>query len=113
MDAPQASRKASRQDRPFTANADGSFSGAIRALALGARTVRIRSRERTRERGPTTGCRPIARAWAWPGRRPERTAARPVDEAADIDFGEPVNAALVVIDGTHTLVWSRSTAKAD
>ena len=34
-------------------------------------------------------------------------------EAADISFGEPVNAALVVIDGTHTLVWSRSAAKAD
>ncbi len=31
----------------------------------------------------------------------------------DLSFGEPVNAALVVIDGVHSLVWSRSTAKAD
>lgn len=31
----------------------------------------------------------------------------------DISFGEPVNAALVVIDGVHTLVWSRSAATAD
>ena len=40
MDAPQASRKASRQDRSFTANADASGSGAVRALALCATTVR-------------------------------------------------------------------------
>ena len=32
---------------------------------------------------------------------------------ADIGDGEPVNAALVVIDGVHSLVWSRSTPKAD
>jgi uncharacterized protein (DUF736 family) len=31
----------------------------------------------------------------------------------DISFGEPVNAAFVVIDSVHSLVWSRSAAKGD
>jgi hypothetical protein len=31
----------------------------------------------------------------------------------DISFGEPVHAAVVGIDGTPTLVWSRSPAKAE
>jgi len=31
----------------------------------------------------------------------------------DVSLGEPVNAALVVIGGVHSLVWSRNTRKDD
>jgi uncharacterized protein (DUF736 family) len=52
MAAPGDSRKTSRQVRSFTANANGSFSGVVRALALGARAIRVRPDEKTGERGP-------------------------------------------------------------
>jgi hypothetical protein len=42
-----------------------------------------------------------------------RGRRRIVDDAGDTGFGELVNAAMVAIDGVHTLVWSRSAAKAD
>jgi hypothetical protein len=48
---------------------------------------------------------------AWKATRQDKNAS--FGEAADISFGEPVNAAPAVIDGAHTLARSRSTAKAD
>jgi uncharacterized protein (DUF736 family) len=36
----------------FTANANGSFSGAIRTLTLNVKSVQIRPCEKTGERGP-------------------------------------------------------------
>lgn len=44
-----------------------------------------------------------------PGQRPAWpfTMRRPILKDAP-GFGGPINAALVVIDGAHTLVWARS-----
>ncbi|MDR6624500.1 DUF736 domain-containing protein [Caulobacter segnis] len=98
----------------FTANADGSFSGSIRTLTLNVKNVRIRPCEKTGERGPdyrvSAEGADLGAAWKKTSKDNNEYLSMKLD---DISFGEPVNAALVVIDGEHTLVWSRSTAKAD
>jgi len=98
----------------FTANADGSFSGAIRTLTLNVKAVQIRPCEKTAERGPDfrvfAGGTEFGAAWKKTSRDNNEYLSVKLD---DLSFGEPVNAALVVIDGVHSLVWSRSAAKAD
>ncbi|NQE65035.1 DUF736 domain-containing protein [Caulobacter sp. RHG1] len=98
----------------FTANADGSFSGAIRTLTLNVKNVRIQPVEKTGERSPdyrvSANGADLGAAWKKTSKDNNEYLSMKLD---DISFGEPVNAALVVIDGVHTLVWSRSAAKAD
>jgi uncharacterized protein (DUF736 family) len=97
-----------------TANADGSFSGAIRTLTLNVKTVSIRPVDKSGERGPDyrvfAGQTDLGAAWKKISKDNNDYLSVKLD---DISFGEPVNAALVVIDGVHSLVWSRSTPKAD
>ncbi|MBQ1562057.1 DUF736 domain-containing protein [Caulobacter sp.] len=98
----------------FTANADGSYSGAIRTLTLNVKSISIRPCEKSGERGPDyrvfAGQTEFGAAWKKTSRDNNEYLSVKLD---DLSFGEPVNAALVVIDGVHSLVWSRSTAKAD
>jgi uncharacterized protein (DUF736 family) len=98
----------------FTANADGSFSGSIRTLTLNVKTVQIRPCEKTAERGPDyrvfAGQTEFGAAWKKTSKDNNDYLSVKLD---DLSFGEPVNAALVVIDGVHSLVWSRSTHKTD
>jgi hypothetical protein len=55
----------------------------------------------------------MARTWAnlEDGRRGRQR--KPVDEAGRHRRREWVNVALALVDGVHTLVWSRRAAKAD
>jgi len=94
--------------------ADGWFSGAVRFLVLGARGIRVLPAEKTGERGPD--CRIDA------GQTDLGAASETIRRGRDgrlsvklgaIGFGEPVNAALVVIDGVPSLDWSPSAPKAD
>jgi uncharacterized protein (DUF736 family) len=98
----------------FTANANGSFSGAIRTLMLNVKQVEIRPCEKTAERGPdyrvfAQGAE-VGAAWKKTSKDEKDYLSVKLD---DISFGEALNAALVVIDGVHSLVWSRSAARAD
>ncbi|NQE65036.1 DUF736 domain-containing protein [Caulobacter sp. RHG1] len=111
MDAPGGGRETSNATiGTFTANADGSFSGAIRTPASPTgppASPPATRRSLSRLPGVGRGCgRARGLAEARQGRR------RIVDDAGDTGFGEPVNAALAVIGGVRTLVWSRSAAKA-
>lgn len=98
----------------FTASADGSFSGAIRTLTLNVKNVRIRPCEKTGERGPdyrvSADGADLGAAWKKTSKDNNEYLSVRLD---DVSFGQPVNAALVVIDGVHSLVWSRSAPKAD
>lgn len=98
----------------FTAHANGSYSGAIRTLTLNVKSVEIRPSEKTGERSPDyrvfAGPVPLGAAWKKTSRDNNEYLSVKLD---DLSFSEPVNAALVVIDGVHTLVWSRSAPKAD
>jgi uncharacterized protein (DUF736 family) len=98
----------------FTANADGSYSGAIRTLTLNVKAIKIRPCEKTAERGPDfrvfAGQTELGAAWKKTSKDNNEYLSVKLD---DLSFGEPVNAALVVIDGVHSLVWSRSAPKAD
>ena len=98
----------------FTANADGSFSGAIRTLTLNVKAITIRPCEKTGERAPdyrvSAGEADLGAAWKKISKDKNEYLSVRLD---DISFGQPVNAALVVIDGVHSLVWSRSAHKAD
>ena len=113
MDAPGDSRKTSRQDRSFADNGGGLGSGDVRTPALNAKAIQVRPDEKL-ARG--LGDRVYA------GQTDLGAVWRTIDEGddaalsvtlAEIGDGEPANAALVVIDGVHSLVWSRSTPKAD
>ena len=94
----------------FTANADGSYSGAIRTLSLNVKTVQIRPVEKTNERGPDfrifSGPTEFGAAWKKTSRDNNEYLSVKLD---DPSFSEAMNAALVVIDGVHNLVWSRPT----
>jgi uncharacterized protein (DUF736 family) len=92
----------------FTANADGSFSGAIRTLSLNVKTVTIKPVEKAGERSPDyrvfAGKAEFGAGWKKTSKDENEYVSLKLD---DPSFAEPMNAALVVIDGVHTLVWSR------
>jgi uncharacterized protein (DUF736 family) len=92
----------------FTANADGGFAGAGRALAIPSRpSDRTGRRNAVRTRAPTSGCSPakpsLGRTWKSPPGDDAYLSAR----LDDPSFGAAIKAALVGIEGTHTLVRPR------
>lgn len=97
----------------FTANADGSFSGAIRTLTLNVKPVQIRPCEKTGERGPDyrvfAGQTEFGAAWKKTSKDKNDYLSVKLD---DLSFGEPVNALLVIYEA-YNRVWSRSAPKAD
>ena len=94
----------------FTANADGSFTGAINTLAINLKTVRLTPvTEKANDKSPdfriTAGRANLGAAWKKTSKDNNDYLSVKLD---DPSFGHAINAALVVIDGEHTLVWSRS-----
>jgi len=98
----------------FTANADGSYSGAIRTLSLNVKTVQFRPVEKTGERSPDfrvySGQTEFGAAWKKTSKDNNDYLSVKLD---DPSFSEAMNAALVLIDGVHSLVWSRPSAAKD
>ncbi|ADG11026.1 DUF736 domain-containing protein [Caulobacter segnis] len=95
----------------FIANADGSFTGAINTLALNLKTVQIRPADKVSDKSPdfriTAGKANLGAAWKKTSKDNNDYLSVKLD---DPSFGAAINAALVVIEGVHTLVWSRSTS---
>ena len=94
----------------FQAHADGSFSGAIHSLAINLKTVQFRPvADKSGDKGPDfrvfAGKAEIGAAWKKTSRDKNQYLSVKLD---DPSFGAAVNAALVVIDEVHSLVWSRS-----
>ena len=98
----------------FTANANGSFSGAIRTLSLNVKSVTIRPVEKSGERGPDyrvfAGGVEFGAGWKKISKDENEYISLKLD---DIGFADAVNAALVQIEGVHTLVWSRPQPRND
>jgi uncharacterized protein (DUF736 family) len=98
----------------FSAHADGSFSGAIRTLSLNVKSVTIRPADKTGERSPDyrvfAGQVEFGAGWKKTSKDKNEYVSLKLD---DPSFAEPMNAALVVIDEAHTLVWSRPQARND
>lgn len=95
----------------FTANADGSFTGDIDTLALTLKKVQIRPvAEKASDKSPdyriTCGKANLGAAWLKTSKDEKVYRSVRMD---DPSFGRPIDAALVEIDGVHTMVWSRST----
>jgi uncharacterized protein (DUF736 family) len=95
----------------FTANADGSFTGAIYTLAINLKKVQFRPvTEKSSDKSPdfrvTAGNADLGAAWKKTSKDNNEYLSVRLD---DPSFGNAINAALVVIDGVQTLVWSRST----
>ncbi|PVM92773.1 DUF736 domain-containing protein [Caulobacter endophyticus] len=95
----------------FTANADGSFTGAINTLAINLKKVQFRPvAEKSSDKAPdfriTAGLADLGAAWKKTSKDNNAYLSVRLD---DPSFGHAINAALVVIDDVHTLVWSRST----
>jgi uncharacterized protein (DUF736 family) len=96
----------------FTANADGSYTGQIQTLALNLKKVQIRPVDnKPSDKSPdfriTCGSANLGAAWKKTSKDNNDYLSVKLD---DPSFAGPINAALVVIDGAHTLVWSRSTS---
>jgi uncharacterized protein (DUF736 family) len=94
----------------FTANADGSFTGAIHTLAINLKAVQIRPvSEKPGDKSPDfrvfAGKAELGAAWKKTSRDNNDYLSVKLD---DPSFGAAINVALVVIEGVHTLVWSRS-----
>ncbi|WP_426031274.1 DUF736 domain-containing protein [Caulobacter sp. DWP3-1-3b2] len=94
----------------FTAHADGSFSGAIRTLTIDLKTVQFRPvTDKVGEKSPDfrvfAGKAELGAAWKKTSRENNDYLSVKLD---DPSFAAAINAALVVIDGAHSLVWSRS-----
>lgn len=98
----------------FTANADGSYSGAIRTLSLNVKTVQFRPVERTAPKAPDfrifAGQTEFGAAWKETSSDNRPYLSVKLD---DPSFPAAINAALVETDGAHSLVWSRRAPKAD
>jgi uncharacterized protein (DUF736 family) len=94
----------------FTLNADGSYTGAIYTLAINLKKVQFRPvTEKSSDKSPdfrvTAGNADLGAAWKKVSKDNNDYLSVRLD---DPSFGNAINAALVVIDGVHTLVWSRS-----
>jgi uncharacterized protein (DUF736 family) len=94
---------------PSTANADGSFSGSIRTLTIDLKSVQFRPvAEKAGERSPEfrvfAGKAELGAAWKKTSKDNNDYLSVRLD---DPSFAEAIHAALVVIDGQHSLVWSR------
>ena len=98
----------------FTLHADGSFTGSIRTLSLNVKSVTIRPVEKSGDRGPDY--RVFAAGYEF-GAGWKKTSKDEKDYVSlkldDFGFADAINAALVQIDGVHTLVWSRPQARND
>lgn len=96
----------------FTANANGTFTGSIRSLSLNVRTVQFRPVEKTSPKSPDfrvySGAAEFGAAWKKVSKDNKDYLSVTLD---DPSFTEEMNAALVVIDGVHSLVWSRPDEK--
>jgi uncharacterized protein (DUF736 family) len=93
----------------FTANADGSFTGVITTLAINLKKVQFRPvGEKTSDKSPdyriACGSADLGAAWKKTSKDNNDYLSVRLD---DPSFGAAINAALVVMDGVHTLVWSR------
>ncbi|WP_299006418.1 DUF736 domain-containing protein [uncultured Caulobacter sp.] len=96
----------------FAANADGSFTGAIYTLAINLKKVQFRPvAEKSSDKAPdfrvTAGNADLGAAWKKTSKDKNDYLSVRLD---DPSFGNAINCALVMMDGVHTLVWSRSTA---
>ena len=94
----------------FTAHADGSFSGAIRTLTIDLKTVQFRPvTDKAGDKSPDfrvfAGKAELGAAWKKTSRENNDYLSVKLD---DPSFAAAINAALVVINGAHSLVWSRS-----
>jgi len=94
----------------FTANADGSFTGEIHTLAINLKKVQVRPiTDKPSDKSPdfriTSGAANLGAAWRKTSKDNNPYLSVKLD---DPSFGAAINAALVVIDEVHTLVWSRS-----
>jgi uncharacterized protein (DUF736 family) len=94
----------------FTPNADGSFSGSIHSLALNLKAVQFRPvTEKAGDKSPDfrvyAGKAELGAAWKKTSKDNNDYLSVKLD---DPSFGAAINAALVVIDTVHCLVWSRS-----
>ena len=96
---------------PFTANADGSYSGAIRTLTLNVKSISIRPCEKSGERGPDyrvfAGQTEFGAAWKKTSRENRDYLSVKLD---DPSFASPIYASLVDADDGYALIWSRSRA---
>ena len=95
----------------FTANADGSFTGEIHTLAINLKKVQIRPvADKPSDKSPdfriTAGAANLGAAWKKTSKDNNEYLSVKLD---DPSFGAAINAALVVFETVHTLVWSRST----
>jgi uncharacterized protein (DUF736 family) len=95
----------------FTANADGSFTGAIHTLAINLKSVQIKPvDDKPGDKSPDfrvfAGKAELGAAWKKTSREENDYLSVKLD---DPSFGAAINVALVLLDGKHTLVWSRST----
>jgi hypothetical protein len=78
-------------------------------MALGLKVVQNRTvADRPSQEPSVSGSMPARASWARPGEAPPRQQRIPVTQADDLSFGAAINAALVVIDAVHSLVWSFS-----
>jgi uncharacterized protein (DUF736 family) len=88
---------------------DGSYTVVVRALASSSRVqvrpVTDKSSDKSPDYRVSAGNADLGAAWKWSART-TTTICRSALGAPS--FGDAINAALVVIDGVHTLVWSRS-----
>ena len=94
----------------FVANADGSFTGAINTLAINLKAVQFRPvTDKSGDKSPDfrvyAGKAELGAAWKKTSKDNHDYLSVKLD---DPSFGHAINAALVLIDGDHTLVWSRS-----
>ncbi|ATC24328.1 MULTISPECIES: DUF736 domain-containing protein [Caulobacter] len=98
----------------FTLHADGSFTGSIRTLSLNVKSVTIRPVEKTGERGPDYRVFAVGYEFGAGWKKTSKDEKEYVSlKFDDIGFADAINAALVQIDGVHTLVWSRPQARND
>ncbi len=96
----------------FTANADNSFSGAIHTLSINLKAVQFRPvTDKPGDKSPDfrvfAGKAELGAAWKKTSKDKNDYLSVKLD---DPSFPAAINAALVVIDGVHSLVWSRSNA---
>ena len=93
----------------FTAGADGSFTGAITALA-GERKGPVSHLRRDDPRQAPDyriACGGAGLGAAWKKANKDSHAALSV-RLDDLSFGAAIDAALAVMEGVYSLVWSRS-----
>jgi uncharacterized protein (DUF736 family) len=99
----------------FTANADGSFSGAIRTLTIDLKAVQFRPvANKPAGKSPDyrvfAGKAELGAAWKKTSKANNDYLSVKLD---DPSFTEPLDVALMLINGVQSLVWSRPEPKTE